>query len=85
VLLSLGVSSDGLPLRLGVRDGNTSDSPETPVAIEECVALELDGVRGSGADSKAIFGKDFTVIEYACPDAPQGIGSPHSFGREYYG
>lgn len=33
----------------------------------------------------AIFGKDFTVIEYACPDAPQGIGSPHSFGREYYG
>jgi transposase len=30
VLLSLGVSSDGLPLRLGVRDGNTSDSTETP-------------------------------------------------------
>ena len=26
VLLSLGVSSYGLPLRLGVRDGNTSDS-----------------------------------------------------------
>jgi transposase len=53
VLLSLGVSSDGLPLRLGVRDGNTSDSTETPVAIEECVALGLDGVRGIGADSKA--------------------------------
>ena len=44
VLLSLGVSSDSLPLRLGVRDGNTSDSTETPVAIEECVALGNDGV-----------------------------------------
>src|SRR5262249_23209794 len=53
VLLSLGVSSDGVPLRLGVRDGHTSDSPETPVAIEECVALGLDGVRGMVADSKA--------------------------------
>src|SRR5215471_4961351 len=53
VLLSLGVSSDGLPLRLGVRDGNTSDSPETPVAIEECLALGLEGVRGIVADSKA--------------------------------
>jgi transposase len=53
VLLSLGVSSDGLPLRLGVRDGNTSDSTETPVAIEECVTLGLDGVRGIVADSKA--------------------------------
>src|SRR5918912_535980 len=53
VLLSLGVSSDGLPLRLGVRDGNTSYSTETPVAIEECLALGLDGVRGIVADSKA--------------------------------
>jgi transposase len=53
VLLSLGVSSEGLPLRMGVRDGNTSDSTETPVAIEECLALSLDGVRGIGADSKA--------------------------------
>jgi hypothetical protein len=53
VLLSLGVSSDGLPLRMGVRDGNTSDSIETPVAIEACVALALDGVRGIVADSKA--------------------------------
>src|SRR5262245_4083232 len=51
VLLSLGVSSEGLPLRLGVRDGNTSDSRETPVAIEECLALGLDGVRGIVADS----------------------------------
>jgi transposase len=53
VLLSLGVSSDGLPLRLGVRDGNTSDSTETPVAIEECLVLGLEGVRGIVADSKA--------------------------------
>jgi hypothetical protein len=31
VLLSLGVSRDGgIPLRLGVRDGNRSDSVETP-------------------------------------------------------
>ena len=53
VLLSLGVSSDGLPLRMGLRDGNTSDSTETPIAIAECVALGLDGVRGIVADSKA--------------------------------
>jgi transposase len=54
VLLSLGVSGDGgLPLRLGVRDGNRSDSVETPVAIEECLALGLEGVRGIVADSKA--------------------------------
>jgi transposase len=53
VLLSLGVSSEGLPLRMGVRDGNTNDSTETPVAIEECLALGLDGVRGIVADSKA--------------------------------
>ncbi len=53
VLLSLGVSHDGLPLRMGVRDGNTSDSTEPPVAIEECVALGLDGVRGIVAESQA--------------------------------
>jgi transposase len=53
VLLSLGVSSDGLPLRMGVRDGNTSDSTETSVAIEECLALGLAGMRGIVADSKA--------------------------------
>src|SRR5262249_24079742 len=53
VLLSLGVSSEGLPLRLGVRDGNSSDSRETPVAIAECLALGLDGVHGIVADSKA--------------------------------
>src|SRR5207244_13572330 len=43
----------GSPRRMGVRDGNTSDSTETPVAIEECVALGLDGVRGIVADRKA--------------------------------
>jgi transposase len=48
------VSGDGgLPLRVGLRDGNRSDSTETPVAIEECLALGLDGVQGIVADSKA--------------------------------
>jgi transposase len=54
VLLSLGVSGDGgIPLRLGVRDGNRSDSVETPLAFEEWLALGLEGVRGLVADSKA--------------------------------
>ena len=54
VLLRLGVSGDGgLPLRVGVRDGNRSESVETPVAIEECLVLGLEGVRGIVADSKA--------------------------------
>jgi transposase len=54
VLLSLGVSGDGgLPLRVGVRDGNHSDSVETPLAIAECLALGLEGVHGIVADSKA--------------------------------
>jgi transposase len=54
VLLSLGVSGDGgVPLRLGIRDGNTSDSTETPVALEECLALGLAGMVGIVADSKA--------------------------------
>jgi hypothetical protein len=50
VLLRLGVSRDGLPLRMGARDGQTRDSPETPVALEEGVARGLDGVRGMVAD-----------------------------------
>src|SRR5215470_16431893 len=54
VLLSLGVSGDGgIPLRVGIRDGNRSDSVETPLAIEECLASGLEGVRGIVADSKA--------------------------------
>jgi transposase len=53
VLLRLGVSGDGgLPLRLGIRHGDTSDSVETPLAIEECLALGLEGVRGIVADSQ---------------------------------
>lgn len=54
VLLSLGVSGDGgLPLRMGLRDGNTSDSVEVPRAIEESLALGLGGFQGIVADSKA--------------------------------
>lgn len=54
VLLSLGVRGDGgLPLRVGVRDGTRSDRVETPLAIEACLALGLDGGRGIVADSKA--------------------------------
>jgi hypothetical protein len=52
VLLSLGVNGDGgVPVRLGLRDGNRSDSVETPLAIAECLALGLEGVRGIVADS----------------------------------
>src|ERR671929_163840 len=66
VLLSLGGRGDGgLPLRLGVRDGNRSDSVETPVAIEECLALGLEGVRGIVADSKAYSRRTLGVcLEY---------------------
>src|ERR671934_633189 len=54
VLLSLGVSGEGgLPLRVGVRDGNRNDRVETPLAIEECLALGLEGLRGIVADSQA--------------------------------
>src|SRR5215510_329175 len=54
VLLSLGVSGDGgIPFRVGIRDGNRSDSVESPLAIEECLALGLEGMRGIVADSKA--------------------------------
>src|SRR3989441_3529757 len=38
---------------VGVRDGNTSDSVETPLAIEECLSLGLEGIQGIVADSKA--------------------------------
>ena len=40
VRLSLGVRGEsGLPLRLGVREGNRRERVETPGAIEECLAL----------------------------------------------
>jgi transposase len=54
VLLSLGVSGDGgLPLRMGLCDGNTSDSVDVRQAIEDSVALGLGGVKGIVADCKA--------------------------------
>jgi transposase len=52
--LSLGVSGNGgVPLRMGVRAGKTSDSVETPLAIEACLSLGFEGVQGIVADSKA--------------------------------
>jgi hypothetical protein len=54
VLLSLGVRGDGgLPLRVGLREGHRSARVETPVALEECLALGLEGMRGIVAASKA--------------------------------
>jgi transposase len=54
VLLSLGVSGDGgLPLRLGLHDGNASDTVDVPRAIEQSLALHLGGLQGMVADSKA--------------------------------
>jgi transposase len=54
VLLSLGVSGNGgLPLRMGLCDGNTSDSVDVRQAIEDHLALGLAGVKGIVADSKA--------------------------------
>jgi transposase len=54
VVLSLGVSgAGGLPLRLGSRDGKTSESTDNPVAIEACLALGLQDVMGIVADRTA--------------------------------
>lgn len=54
VLLSLGVSGDGgIPLRMGLHDGNRSDTIDVPQAITQSAALGLDGLRGLVADSKA--------------------------------
>jgi hypothetical protein len=54
VLVSLGGSGDGGgPLRVGLRDGNRRASVATPLAIEEGLALGVDGVRGIVADSHA--------------------------------
>jgi transposase len=53
-LLSLGVSGDGgRPLRVGLRDGHRRDRVETALAIEVCLALGLDRVRGIVAESQA--------------------------------
>jgi hypothetical protein len=53
VRLRLGGSRAGLPLRMGRREGQTSDRPETPRAIEAWGALGLDGGRGLVADRQA--------------------------------
>jgi transposase len=54
VILSLGVSGEGgIPLRMGLHDGNRSDTVDVPQAIEQSAALGLDGLRGIVADSKA--------------------------------
>ncbi len=54
MLLSLGGSGDGvLPLRMGLHDGNTSDSVDVPRPIEQSLALNLNGLEGIVADSKA--------------------------------
>src|SRR2546429_675342 len=50
VLLRLGVNREGLPRRMGGRDGPSRDSPETPGVLAECVARGRAGVRGMGAD-----------------------------------
>ncbi|WP_179137712.1 hypothetical protein [Candidatus Entotheonella palauensis] len=52
-ILSLGVGGDdGLPLRMGLHDGNRRDTIDVPQAIAKSVALNLDGLRGIVADSK---------------------------------
>ena len=45
VLLSLG-GDGGIPCALACGMATAGDSVETPRAIEECLALGLDGVRG---------------------------------------
>src|SRR5688572_8585225 len=53
-ILSLGVSGDGgIPLRMGLHDGNRSDTVDVPQAIEQSAALGLGSLRGLVADSKA--------------------------------
>jgi hypothetical protein len=49
-LLSLGVSSDGFSIRLGMLYSTIINRSETPVTIEECLALDLEGVRGLVAE-----------------------------------
>jgi hypothetical protein len=43
----------GIPLRVGLRDGNRSESVEPPVAMEACLALGVAGMRGIVADRQA--------------------------------
>jgi hypothetical protein len=48
-----GSGEGGVPRRLGSRAGNPRDSPATPVALAECVALGLEGMGGIVAASTA--------------------------------
>jgi len=53
-LLSLGGRGDGgWPLRLGLREGKTSDRGETPLALAACLSLGRAGVPGIVAASTA--------------------------------
>jgi hypothetical protein len=60
-------------LRVGLRDGNRSDSVETPVAIAECVALGVGGDTGIVAESKAYSRRTLGVC------LEQGLTSSPSF------
>ena len=42
-----------MPRRVGLRDGNRSESVETPLVSEEYLALGLEGIRDIGAERKA--------------------------------
>ena len=48
-----------------MRDGNRRDSVETPVAIEECLALGCEGVRGIVAASK----RPIVAVPWVCVSA----------------
>lgn len=52
-LLRRGGSREGLPLRLGGREGQTRDSPATPVALAAWLAVGGEGGGGMVADSRA--------------------------------
>jgi hypothetical protein len=50
----VGASGDGgLPLRVGRRDGHRRESVDTPVALEACLAVGREGVRGMVAARQA--------------------------------
>jgi hypothetical protein len=52
--LSRGVSGDGgIPLRVGLREGNRSESVATPGALAAWLALGVEGGRGIVAERKA--------------------------------
>jgi hypothetical protein len=65
-LLSLGVSSDGFSIRLGMLYSTIINRSETPVTIEECLALDLEGVRGLVADSKIYCKRTLALCRERC-------------------